>query len=278
MSGRASHVGERHGHLTVAEEVGHDAHGNLLVRCVCDCGRETERRYNDLRPTSKCARWDHDKLGGRYGRLTVLDYDHSDASGQAWYRCRCDCGNETLAKSVELGNGDTRSCGCLRDESLAAYRASNQVDGTILSGLTSEPTVASTSGVRGVSRHASGLWQAYINLAGRRHSLGYYRTLEAAAEVRRRAERIVYDPVLRAHGADPTSDPTWRERAAAALRSLRDGADGTLTASEVAERVGRSPKAVINAIRSGRLEGRKVGNRWAVDPEDMRRWLDGPER
>lgn len=34
------------------------------------------------------------------------------------WRCKCDCGKETLAISQCLVNGTTQSCGCLRNEFL----------------------------------------------------------------------------------------------------------------------------------------------------------------
>lgn len=272
---RRDFAGERHGRLTVQETVGYDGRGNAIVRCLCDCGREVVRNRKNLRPTSQCARWDHDKLGERFGRLTVEDLDHVDAEGQAWFRCRCDCGNETVAKSAELANGDTKSCGCLHDENLAEHRAEAHVDGTNLDMLTSEPSVASTSGVRGVSRHReSGLWHAYINIGKRRYSLGYYRSLGAAAHVRREAEQVLFDPVLMAHGRGPTDEAAWRERIASAIRDIRARYDERpLTASEAARIVGVSPTAIVNAVMSGRIAGEKVGGRWSVDRSSLLEWM-----
>lgn len=60
-----------------------------------------------------------DRTGERYGRLTVIkrlmrpdDAYYTDA---LWL-CKCDCGNETAVRSSSLGQGNTRSCGCLRRE------------------------------------------------------------------------------------------------------------------------------------------------------------------
>lgn len=48
-----------------------------------------------------------DITGNRYGKLVVLEY-----LGNARYRCRCDCGNETIVFSGNLRKGHTTSCGC----------------------------------------------------------------------------------------------------------------------------------------------------------------------
>jgi hypothetical protein len=53
-----------------------------------------------------------DRRGERFHRLTIIDYAW-DRPGRGW-RCRCDCGKETLVKYALLTNGNTKSCGCLR--------------------------------------------------------------------------------------------------------------------------------------------------------------------
>ena len=62
-----------------------------------------------------------DPTGMTFGRLTVLGYDHS-AKKKAYYRCRCECGKEAVVYSGNLTSGKTRSCGCLRGESVAMIR------------------------------------------------------------------------------------------------------------------------------------------------------------
>lgn len=57
-----------------------------------------------------------DETGKRYGRLLVLEVALSRKSKAPLYRCKCDCGNETMTDGTKLRNGDKRSCGCLRRE------------------------------------------------------------------------------------------------------------------------------------------------------------------
>lgn len=61
-----------------------------------------------------------DLTGMRFGMLTVLSREgtyksENDpfASIPTW-RCRCDCGKETVVMGNNLKHGGTRSCGCLR--------------------------------------------------------------------------------------------------------------------------------------------------------------------
>lgn len=50
--------------------------------------------------------------GQRFGRLAVLTWD---AERRRW-RCRCDCGNDSLVSGSHLWDGSTKSCGCLKQE------------------------------------------------------------------------------------------------------------------------------------------------------------------
>lgn len=59
-----------------------------------------------------------DETGNRYGRLEVIGLAGFSKEKNALWRCRCDCGNETVVHGVSLRKGMTKSCGCLRQEVL----------------------------------------------------------------------------------------------------------------------------------------------------------------
>jgi hypothetical protein len=59
-----------------------------------------------------------DELGKRYGRLVVLEKTR-DETQVAW-RCRCDCGAETVTRGCKLRQGEVISCGCFNRERIAA--------------------------------------------------------------------------------------------------------------------------------------------------------------
>jgi hypothetical protein len=52
--------------------------------------------------------------GKRFGRLTVLAFARLDQHGSTYWRCLCDCGNESVVRGGDLRSGDIRSCGCWR--------------------------------------------------------------------------------------------------------------------------------------------------------------------
>lgn len=53
-------------------------------------------------------------IGQRFGKLVVLGF--WGRTRYTYWKAVCDCGNETKASSVDLTQGHTKSCGCLRIE------------------------------------------------------------------------------------------------------------------------------------------------------------------
>lgn len=52
-----------------------------------------------------------DLTGQKFNRLTVLYEDHKVGKIHYW-KCKCDCGNETVVVGSALTSGHTKSCGC----------------------------------------------------------------------------------------------------------------------------------------------------------------------
>lgn len=62
-----------------------------------------------------------DLTGHRYGITTVIEYWCRLPIGRrTLWLCRCDCGNEHIARGNGLRTGDTKSCGCLSNGGRAA--------------------------------------------------------------------------------------------------------------------------------------------------------------
>ena len=56
-----------------------------------------------------------DMTGQRFGKLTVIEKMPTEPySKQSYWRCRCDCGNETEVTGDHLRRGYSKSCGCGR--------------------------------------------------------------------------------------------------------------------------------------------------------------------
>ncbi len=63
-----------------------------------------------------------DLTGQKFGKLTAIELLGTDKHGVALWKCQCECGNEKLVKSVNLRNGATISCGCIRTNDLTGKR------------------------------------------------------------------------------------------------------------------------------------------------------------
>jgi hypothetical protein len=61
-------------------------------------------------------------VGETFGRLVVLRLLGSDRNHQRVWECRCVCNKIHRATTGHLRSGGIRSCGCLRNETLAKYR------------------------------------------------------------------------------------------------------------------------------------------------------------
>jgi hypothetical protein len=72
-----------------------------------------------------------DLTGMNFGKLTVIQYAGKNKWGQSLWICTCSCGNkeEIIKMSGCLKNGNTNSCGCLRNErSFLANKKYNEYD------------------------------------------------------------------------------------------------------------------------------------------------------
>ena len=56
-----------------------------------------------------------DITGHRFGRLLAVSISHQRKYGDCFYwKCVCDCGNESVVRGNLLRSGNTRSCGCIK--------------------------------------------------------------------------------------------------------------------------------------------------------------------
>lgn len=55
-------------------------------------------------------------IGQKYNRLLVLEKTSQKSGSNYLWKCKCDCGNETLATKSALQTGHKKSCGCLHKE------------------------------------------------------------------------------------------------------------------------------------------------------------------
>ena len=129
MSASIDHVGKQYHKLTVLKNIG-ITNGRTTWLCRCDCGKEVEVIGRSLTNgnTKSCGCYrkevvsklrSNDLNGRTFGRLKIICKSGSTARGILWV-CRCDCGERREILSASLTNGNTKSCGCARNESNVA--------------------------------------------------------------------------------------------------------------------------------------------------------------
>lgn len=97
--------------------------------CKCDCGNETIVSTSGLKTghTKSCGCFQDDvasethyvDLSGRdFGKLHVIERVDNSKTGIVRYKCKCECGNETIVASGHLLSGSIQSCGCWKQSHL----------------------------------------------------------------------------------------------------------------------------------------------------------------
>jgi len=97
--------------------------------CKCDCGNEKVIRGTHLTygKVKSCGCLSRDKAkarlgekhptfmdltGKRFGNLVVIGRTKGRDKQRVYWRCKCDCGNETIVQGGHLRYKHTKSCGC----------------------------------------------------------------------------------------------------------------------------------------------------------------------
>lgn len=150
--------------------------------------------------------------GRKFGKLEVL----GPADKPGYVMCKCSCGNTTTVRATSLTkqHEPTRSCGCIqravaREIGLRVVRenARPQIETNLRFNTNFQviekttPPKNNKSGHTGVWWDAKrGLWQAYIQVHGKRKHLGRYATLEEAVKARETAEEKYFAPLIEMKG------------------------------------------------------------------------------
>ena len=61
------------------------------------------------------------EVGNLYGKLMVLSQAKNGIRGDARWNCVCECGNEVTVPGYCLRRGDTKSCGCIRSNTITGH-------------------------------------------------------------------------------------------------------------------------------------------------------------
>ena len=210
-------TGRRFGYLTVLHRTENRGKRTCWL-CRCDCGQIKSATARDLKAgkvkSCGCRTHDHqhnrvDLTGQKFGRLLAIEpTNRRDRKGSVYWRCQCDCGNETEVTEDGLVQGNSLSCGCLKRENQKEIADKlHRVDGTCIEILEKRKFRRdNTSGFRGVFQMKNGNYRVGIGFKGKRYNLGTYKTYAEAVDVRLRAEQEIHGGFIKAYYA-------WKEKA-----------------------------------------------------------------
>lgn len=104
------------------ESLAHIKGYDKYYNCVCECGTRKIVLGQNIRngKSKSCGCEKHkqacnfrDRTGERYHHLTCLKWEKR--GDYIYWLCKCDCGNETWVRGINLSSGAVKSCGCLNE-------------------------------------------------------------------------------------------------------------------------------------------------------------------
>lgn len=133
-------------------------------------------------------------VGQRFTRLNVIkDTGKRRSGGAIIWLCKCDCGNYVEVDTGCLKKENTKSCGCLAEETRANFKGNTiMIDKTSINSINRKKVSKNNrTGHIGITLE-NGLYRAKIGFAGKSYHLGRYKNIEDAIMVRRKAEDVLH--------------------------------------------------------------------------------------
>lgn len=121
-----------------------------------------------------------DLTGQKFGRLLVLGRAKNSRTGITRFNCLCDCGKRSIVTGVQLRNGHTQSCGCLRKDLLITHNATNSRLYTLWWGIKSRCNNSKCRGYKDYGGRGIKIckeWLDFQNFHDWAHANGYNDTL-----------------------------------------------------------------------------------------------------
>lgn len=174
--------------------------------CKCECGNTaffTPHEWAMNEPSScGCFKHRKDITGNRYGMLTAISPTGDvDQHGDAYWNCKCDCGNTIVVSMRNLRYKSTKSCGCLKiiqGKKLGGITRNHCIDGSDPYKLYGDkPRKNNKTGYRGVYiEKRTKRYAAEITFKGKRYHIGQYDTAEEAHDAYLKAKEKLHEPYL----------------------------------------------------------------------------------
>lgn len=122
-------LGKTFGRLHVIQRAENTSQGQARWVCQCSCPDHTItvvtgtmltngqiKSCGCLKRETTSKIFAKDLTGMRFGRLVAIEPTNERSGGSIVWRCKCDCGGESMSSSNNLLSGRSQSCGCLQRE------------------------------------------------------------------------------------------------------------------------------------------------------------------
>jgi hypothetical protein len=191
-----------------------------------------------------------DITGIRFGKLIVLSRSHQDRFSAYHWKCKCECGNETIIHGSHLNRGITKSCGC---------------------GIALTASLPRTHGATYTPLYRR--WRAILARTKNPHNSNFRNYGGRGIEVCKRWEKFenfrddmscTFEPHLEIERMDVNGNYSpenckWATKAEQSLNKRTnhriEWRDETLTVQEWGQRLGIKPNTIIFRLRRG----------WSID-------------
>lgn len=118
--------------------------GAIVWHCRCSCGNERDvvgtdlragrttkckQHYTEKQPSRKRCNFNDDKIGMKFGKLTILEKAEVRKDG-TYVKCKCDCGSTVSVRWGNLTSGAIQSCGCIKslgEEKISSILVENNI-------------------------------------------------------------------------------------------------------------------------------------------------------
>lgn len=157
-----------------------------------------------------------DLTGKKYNMLTVIGLSeiriNSRGKKDAYWKCKCDCGNEKVIIASSITTGGSKSCGCLLKKQVEDLHKKN-LKHSFINNTKVELVLKNdsnrnnkTSGVRGVyyAKHCC-RWYSKIMYQGQNYFLGYFDTIDEAEKAYKIAKNNLCSDFLKSIGKEVAS-------------------------------------------------------------------------
>lgn len=164
--------------LTAIKIVGYNKYNTAIWECVCECGNIKNYASTTLlngsatscgclkKEKSRATKLSHIKIGDKFGRLTIKEMCIID--GLTYWKCLCECGQETTVYTSALTSKNTKSCGCLHKEVISGYK--ENLVGEKFGFLTVKKYLTSVKD----KHHSSSLWECLCDCGKTKKVITYH--------------------------------------------------------------------------------------------------------